>query len=435
MTTTFLAILLAATVAPAAQPRAVPVEGEPFAAALTAIDARGQLHFQAGGKERLLPLTDLVIWGQCAEAIRGPIIVLADGGLLAADVLGADKETLSADSDPLGTLKLPLETLSGVIFRWPGDRLQRDLLLGRVARAGGQTDRLVLDNGDELPGLVEAIHDDKVQLKAQGGPLEIETRRVVAIVFNPALKQKPVSSGVRTWVGLGDGSRLLATRLLSSPLPSPLAGEGSGVRGSNLLPSPATGEGAGVKGSSPLPSPLVGEGSGVRGATLELTAAGQAWKTEQKAVVFLQPLGGRADYLSDRKPTEYRHVPFLDLAWPYAADRCVTGGLLRSGGALCLKGLGVHSAARLSYTLERPYRRFAADIGIDDSTDGRGSVVFRVLVDGVVKYASGPISGGDAPQSVSIDLTGAKRLDLVVDFGPRGDELDRADWLGARLVR
>ena len=65
----------------------------------------------------------------------------------------------------------------------------------------------------------------------------------------------------------------------------------------------------------------------------------------------MQPLGGRAVYLSDLKPAEYRQTPFLDLPWPYRADRNVTGGMLRRGGRLYLKGLGVHSAARLVYAI------------------------------------------------------------------------------------
>jgi hypothetical protein len=39
------------------------------------------------------------------------------------------------------------------------------------------------------------------------------------------------------------------------------------------------------------------------------------------------------------------------------------------------------------------------------------------------------------PVPVSVDLGGAKRLDLVVDFADRADELDRANWLNARLVK
>ena len=33
-----------------------------------------------------------------------------------------------------------------------------------------------------------------------------------------------------------------------------------------------------------------------------------------------------------------------------------------------------------------------------------------------------------------VDVSGVKRLRLVVDFADRGDELDYADWLEARLV-
>jgi hypothetical protein len=362
-------------------------DGPAVAANLTAIDAQGQIAFTTSGKPRSVRAADLVCWGEFAEPAHGPVVVLADGGLLAAEVTGIDKETLAADSDLLGTLKIPLEALAGVLLHPPAGRSQRDRLLARVAAASGASDRLILDNGDEVTGLLEGMENNSVQLKTDAGPLAVATGRIVAVIFNPGLKQPPAPRGFRAWVGLSDGSRLLATKLL-------LAGD-----------------------------------------ALEVTAAGQTWKIAAKELVALQPLGGRATYLSDLKPAEYRHVPYLDLSWPFHADANVTGGLLRCGGRLWLKGLGVHSAARLSYVLDQPYRRFQADLGIDDSTGGRGSVLFRVFVDGQQRWASGAVRGGAAPAPISIDLSGAKRLDLVVDYGERGDELDHADWLNARLIR
>jgi len=62
-------------------------------------------------------------------------------------------------------------------------------------------------------------------------------------------------------------------------------------------------------------------------------------------------------------------------------------------------------------------------------------VRFRVFVDGREKAASATIRGGDKPVPLRVDLAGAKRLDLVVDFADRGDQLDHADWLNARLIR
>ena len=52
----------------------------------------------------------------------------------------------------------------------------------------------------------------------------------------------------------------------------------------------------------------------VDGESLKLTAAGQPLAASPARLVFLQPLGGRAVYLSDLKPAEYRQTPYLDLA-------------------------------------------------------------------------------------------------------------------------
>ncbi len=165
-------------------------------------------------------------------------------------------------------------------------------------------------------------------------------------------------------------------------------------------------------------------------------AAGLTWNSSPRQVTWLAPLGGsRIVYLSDLRPDGYRHVPFLELAWPYRTDRNVSGAWLRSDGRLYLKGLGVHSASRLTYRLTEPYRRFQAELGIDEETAGRGSVRFRVFVDGSMKYESPTITGAMPPVPVSLDVTGAKRLDLIVDYADRADEMDHADWLNARLVR
>ncbi|MFH1919148.1 MAG: NPCBM/NEW2 domain-containing protein, partial [Planctomycetota bacterium] len=182
-------------------------------------------------------------------------------------------------------------------------------------------------------------------------------------------------------------------------------------------------------------SRLVGDRLVVGEESLKIDlSGGLTWTAALEDLVSLQPLGGRVTYLSDLKADGYRHVPFLDLQWPYRTDRNCSGGMLRSGGRLYLKGLGVHSAARLSYLLAKPYDRFQAELGIDDDTAGLGSVRFRVFVDGEEKHTSDTIRGGTPPVPVSVDLAGAKRFDLIVDFADRADEQDHANWLDARLV-
>jgi hypothetical protein len=156
-------------------------------------------------------------------------------------------------------------------------------------------------------------------------------------------------------------------------------------------------------------------------------------------IVYLQSLDNRIDYLSDLVPVDYRHRPYLDVEWPYQRDRNVLGEPLVAGEKIYLKGIGMHSAGRISYRLDGKYKQFAAELAIDDSADGRGSVMFGVylLRDGKLSeaYKSGIVRGGDAPVPVSVDVTGAQGITLTVDYADRGDEMDRADWLDARLVK
>jgi hypothetical protein len=35
---------------------------------------------------------------------------------------------------------------------------------------------------------------------------------------------------------------------------------------------------------------------------------------------------------------------------------------------------------------------------------------------------------------LSVNVAGAQGITLVVDYAERGDEMDRADWLDARLI-
>ncbi len=384
----FLTVILPFASAAAESPLAVPVDGEPFPAKLTRIDAAWKLIFDAAGKPQSLTAADLVAWGHPAEFRKAPIIVLADDGRLAAAVTGADKTHLSVNSPRLGAMKLPLDSLAGIVFRMPPDAQDLDALLDRIARGQGSADRIVLDNGDEVAGLIESLQADKLSIKSDLGLVDVAMRRIVALIFNPALRREPAARAGAAWIGLGDGTRLLAAK------------------------------------------------TELRGDTLELTnLAGEKRQTKAENLVFLMPQSDRVVFLSDIRPDEYRFLPYLETKWPYRSDRNVTGGHLRSSGRLYLKGIGVHSAARLNYKLDRPWGRFQAEIGIDDSTAGRGSVGFRVFVDGTVKYTSPAVRGGTPPQAVSVDLHGAKQLDLVVDYGEAGDVMDRADWLNARLVR
>jgi hypothetical protein len=97
------------------------------------------------------------------------------------------------------------------------------------------------------------------------------------------------------------------------------------------------------------------------------------------------------------------------------------------------------SASRVAYDVAG-YRKFQAELAVDDAAGLRGSVIFKVLLEGQAggwqaAYESPTIRGGDPPLAMSLDLKGALRMALIIDFADRGDECDYADWLCARLVR
>ncbi|MGB7563915.1 MAG: NPCBM/NEW2 domain-containing protein, partial [Prochlorococcaceae cyanobacterium] len=140
-------------------------------------------------------------------------------------------------------------------------------------------------------------------------------------------------------------------------------------------------------------------------------------------------------YLSDLTPTASVN------GWgPYERDRsngeqgATDGATLTINGTTYAKGLGVHAASSITYSLGGLYNRFQSYIGIDDEfTGGIGNVIFRVLADGVEIFQSGTVTGGSDPQFVDLDVTGRQTLQLIVD--PNGiNGSDHADWADAKLI-
>jgi hypothetical protein len=156
-------------------------------------------------------------------------------------------------------------------------------------------------------------------------------------------------------------------------------------------------------------------------------------------VTYLEPASPRVTWLSDLTGLDYRHIPFVSVERPLGQDKNVLGTRLRSNRAAFRKGLGMPTAARVA-AATAGYRRFEAEIALDQAADLSGSVIYKVLLQSsagqwTTAYESPPIRGGESPRQVSIDLAGAVRLVLLTDFADRGDTLDYANWLHARLVK
>jgi hypothetical protein len=425
-----------------ADPLAFPLDEPPFAAQLASIDAEWNIHLRIGDRLRVVAAKDLAYWGRYREVDQGQKILLTDGSLIRADVLLLDnKQVVLGDATGLGRGQwdesiLPREALSAIVYQPPAGAAAFDRFRASLWDDSLHADRLLLQGGESISGTLLAAPKSgrhaaegvkpgaEVFLIARASvlePLSIPAGKVIAFRNHMVVSGRSTAGGA--WLGLADGSLLNARSIA--------------VKGDEV----AIALGA--------------------GGTLKTTLAGRDDPDKRfwDAVEFVQPAAARVEWLPHKKSLGYKHIPFLSVERELGIHQNVLGTRLRAGGATYLHGLGMPSTSRVAYEVAG-YRKFAAELAIDDAAGRKGSVVFRVLLQGAVgnavpgvprttdtpgsgksdptawttAYESPIIRGGDSPLPISLDLKGAQRMALIIDFADRGDECDWADWLNARLT-
>ena len=116
-------------------------------------------------------------------------------------------------------------------------------------------------------------------------------------------------------------------------------------------------------------------------------------------------------------------------------DQTVKGNTITLRGTTYAKGIGTHAVSQIVYNLNGQFGTFASDVGVDDETNGQGSVDFQVIGDGTVLFDSGVLTGTSPVVHVSLNVAGVKTLTLLATNGIAGDiDYDHSDWAGARLL-
>ena len=118
---------------------------------------------------------------------------------------------------------------------------------------------------------------------------------------------------------------------------------------------------------------------------------------------------------------------------PPRIARNIVGLPLGLGKKSYANGLGVFARSLIEYPLNKQFRRFTAEVGIDSITKGKGSVVFEVYADDQKRWASPIMSGLDDPHKLDLDVTGVDRLRLIVNDGGDGNSFDAANWCDPTL--
>jgi hypothetical protein len=117
------------------------------------------------------------------------------------------------------------------------------------------------------------------------------------------------------------------------------------------------------------------------------------------------------------------------------------GNTISLNGKTYPKGLGVHAPSELQFDLNGNCFSFSSDIGLDDEIDSQsayGTVIFKVLVDGIEKFNSGVMQQKQV-QNIQLDffklgLIGAKKLVLKVEAAADNNWFDRANWANPMLA-
>jgi hypothetical protein len=372
--------------------------GERFRGPLLGLTEKGSLRL--GGARRVRCLADEWLTMRRADTPppalpAGSHLLLTNGDCLPLAtgkvVLTGERLTFTHSLLSRGApTRLPLSAVALVWLATPdgadAERFRRQVLAQRRRR-----DIVRLRNGDVLEGVLSRLDGKGLLLEVGRKKVPVALSRVAVVALSSDLAANLRPRGTHAHLTLRDGTRL-------------------------LLKEVACEDGLTLTGT---------------------TAFDAAVRVPLAQVAALDYRQGRAIYLSDLKPISYEFTPYLGVRWPLVIDGSVARRDLRLAGGVYDKGLGMHSASRVTYSLPAGCKRFEALVGLDDRSGRRGSVRLQVLVDGKERELGlkGELTHATGPVQLRLDVSGAKELTLLVDFGAGGDVGDHVNWANARLIR
>jgi hypothetical protein len=397
--------LLLAAADPEPAPRFVAhsASGTVIKGQLKQIDDQGGIVLDDGttrriGKGELISLrwTDIPLPAPPA----GQQVIFAGGDRLAGMVgtLTGDRLAFTPSiAAHAGEMTLPFSALAMLWFADPVDVERPDLFRRRLLAEKRDRDLVWLRNGDIRKGVLLRLGPEILDLEVDGKVVPIARANLAVVALNNQLVRSLRPREPYYLLVLADGSRVRTATVQT---------EGTTLRGKTLF-------------GAEIPLPL-------------------------NQLAALDVFQGPAVYLSDLEPASYEYTPFAnEVPYPWTADGSLSDGSpagddLRLAGSTFVKGIGMHSKSRLTWTLAGKYRRFESLVGLDDRTGQGGSVRIQVLVDGKVRDWGWDrdLTFQDGPKPVRLDVTGARELTLVVDYGgwPRFVQ-GRVNWGDARLIK
>lgn len=108
---------------------------------------------------------------------------------------------------------------------------------------------------------------------------------------------------------------------------------------------------------------------------------------------------------------------------------------MRIGNLRYSRGLGAQSPCVIPFLLEGRAKRFHALVGADNMGNKDIPLSFFVVADGKTLFESKEMRIGDAPVAIDLDLTGVKRLGLLITdhVGGVGNKKTYGNWANAQI--
>jgi hypothetical protein len=201
-------------------------------------------------------------------------------------------------------------------------------------------------------------------------------------------------------------------------------------------PDPAAADDPRSTFSLPNGVSVTGKWKSIEGAVWKVESPwGQEINLPAPSVMGVKCRGGRVTYLSDLNPTKVEETAFFNRKFGWKRDTNLVGEPIKIDGQIYDRGIAVHSRSSLTYDLNGRYATFEALVGFDEAAGGKGRVECKVLADGKEIYTNPDLRADGPPVKLSLPVTGAEQLQLVVDFGKGQDIGDRLIWANARVYR
>jgi len=404
-------------------------------------------------------------------------------------LLGANMSS-AATPPKVEVLEVEVETLDGTVMQgtltdWTPEQIKMTGEAGEVhftlsellaVRFPGATDKadipsstsVELIDGSLLYGTELTVHGNQVTLaRQQGQRLSIPTRQVAAVVLDTPTHQTRAHQAQQQWRDLrkidADGDLVIILRRDSLDYLEGVLGDvtdstvGFRLDGDAMQVPRSKVHGLVYFHSDEVDlAPQVARvtdryGQHIEAQSVELIDQGFRVVSRSGVEIVLPRATlteidfsiGKVVYLSDLEYESIKWTPFYGLsntseefrrASQPRRDAVVAGGPLRLDGVEYAKGLGIRSRTEIVYRLPDAFRRFTALVGIDDAVRPRGHVKISIYADDRQLWTQ-EVDGKDPTLSLSLDISGAKRLKILVDYGRDQDVADHVDFCDARVSK